>query len=233
MFEIIPAVDIQQGRAVRLVEGDPDRETVYFEDPLHAARHWLGLGAQWLHLVDLDAALGSGDNAAAVRRIADGVDARLELGGGIRSVAAARGWLELVDRVILGTVAISEPEVVDALLAEFGPERVVVGIDARDGKVAVRGWREVTEIDALGLAHRVEGQGVRQVIYTDIARDGTLLGVDPEPVRRMRDAFGHTLVAGGGGAGDADVDLYEELGLDGAIVGRALYEGTIRYPRTA
>jgi phosphoribosylformimino-5-aminoimidazole carboxamide ribotide isomerase len=237
MIEILPAVDIQQGRAVRLFEGDPDRETVYFDDPLEAARHWVGLGAGWLHLVDLDAALGRGDNAEAVRRIVDGLRAdgtgvKLELGGGIRSVAGARRWLDAVDRVILGTVAIREPEVVDALLADFGPERVVVGIDAREGRVAVRGWREVTEIDALELAARVAAQGVRHVIYTDIARDGTLLGVDPEPVRRMRAAFEHTLVAGGGVAADADLDLYEALGLDGAVVGRALYEGTIRYPRT-
>ena len=233
MFEVIPAVDIQQGRAVRLYEGDPDQETVYFEHPLDAARHWAELGASWLHLVDLDAALGRGDNTAAVSEIASDLDVHIELGGGIRSIDAARSWLETVDKVILGTVAIHEPEVVDALLADFGPERVVIGIDARDGRVAVHGWREITEVDAGELAQWVATQGVRHVIYTDITRDGTLKGVNPEPVRRMRAAFAHTLVAGGGVGSDADLELYERLGLDAAIVGRALYEGTISYPRTA
>jgi len=233
MFDVIPAVDIQQGRAVRLFEGDPERETVYFDAPIEAARHWVGLGASWLHVVDLDAALGRSDNAALIRALAEGVDVRLELGGGVRSVEAAADWLVHVERVVLGTVAIHEPEVVEALLADFGPERVVVSIDARDGKVAVHGWAEVTDVDAAELARRVEAQGVRHLIYTDIGRDGTLRGVDEAPVRRMREAFPHYLVAGGGVGSDADLELYERLGLDGAVVGRALYEGTITYPRPA
>ena len=233
MFDVIPAVDIQQGRAVRLFEGDPERETVYFDAPIEAARHWAGLGASWLHVVDLDAALGRSDNAALIRALAEGVDVRLELGGGVRSVEAAADWLVHVERVVLGTVAIHEPEVVEALLADFGPERVVVSIDARDGKVAVHGWAEVTDVDAAELARRVEAQGVRHLIYTDIGRDGTLRGVDEAPVRRMREAFPHYLVAGGAVGSDADLELYERLGLDGAVVGRALYEGTITYPRPA
>lgn len=233
MFEIIPAVDIQQGRAVRLYEGDPERETVYFEAPREAAEHWARLGAAWLHVVDLDAALGRGGNAALIRDLAAAVPARVEVGGGVRSVEAAAAWLEHVERVILGTVAISEPEVVDALIDGFGPERVAVSIDARDGRVAVHGWAQVTDIDAVELARRVEGQGVRHLIYTDITRDGTLRGVDPGPLERIRASFPHRLVAGGGVGSDADLDVYERLGLDGAIVGRALYEGTVRYPRTA
>ena len=231
MFDVIPAVDIQQGRAVRLFEGDPERETVYFDAPVDAARHWTELGAAWLHVVDLDAALGRSDNGGLIRTLARDVNARVELGGGVRSVEVAAEWLEHVERVVLGTVAIHEPEVVDALVAEFGADRVVVSIDARDGRVAVRGWAEVTDVDAAELARRVEGQGVRHLIYTDITRDGTLRGVDEAPVARMRAAFPHRLVAGGGVGVDADLELYERLGLDGAIVGRALYEGTITYPR--
>ena len=231
MFQIIPAVDIQKGRAVRLFEGDPDRETMYFERPLEAATHWVARGASLLHVVDLDAALGRGGNRAAIEEIARTVDARVEVGGGVRSVEVARSWLEFADRVILGTVAIHEPEVVDALVGEFGPERVVVGIDARRGRVAVRGWREVTDVAAVDLARRAAEQGVTTVIYTDIDRDGTMRGVDPEPVARMREAFPHTLIAGGGVGSDRDITVYESLGLDGAIVGRALYEGTISYPR--
>ncbi len=233
MFDVIPAVDIQRGRAVRLYEGDPARETVYYPSPVAAALHWVGLGASWLHVVDLDAALGRGSNRALVLELAAAVDAAVEIGGGVRSVDAAQAWLERLDRVILGTVAIREPEVVDSLIADFGPERVAVSIDARGGRVAVHGWSEVTDIDAAELARRVAEQGVRHLIYTDIDRDGTLRGVDAEPVRRMRAAFPHRLVAGGGVGNDADLELYERLGLDGAIVGRALYEGTITYPRTA
>ncbi len=233
MFDVIPAVDIQRGRAVRLYEGDPERETVYYEAPAEAAAHWAELGAGWLHVVDLDAALGRSDNADLIRALAGALPVRIEVGGGVRSVEAAAAWLEHVDRVVLGTVAISEPEVVDALLADFGPERVVVSIDARHGRVAVRGWAEITEVDAVELAERVQAQGVRHLIYTDITRDGTLRGVDEAPVARMRAAFPHRLVAGGGVGSDADLDLYERLGLDGAIVGRALYEGRVRFPRSA
>ena len=232
-FEVIPAVDIQEGRAVRLFEGDPQRETVYFEDPLAAALHWAGLGAPRLHLVDLDAALGRGDNREIVRRIAAGTETRTELGGGIRSLETALGWLEHVDRVILGTAAQRDPDLVAELVERAGPDRVAVSIDARGMQVAVRGWAETTETHAGELAKQMSALGVRHLIYTDVSRDGTMQGVDPDPVRTMRAAFPHSLVAGGGVATDADLDLYRELELDGAIVGRALYEGRISYPRTA
>lgn len=233
MFDVIPAVDIQRGRAVRLFEGDPERETVYFEEPIEAARHWADLGAAWLHVVDLDAALGRSDNAELIRRLAEEVEVRVELGGGVRSVETAADWLGHVERVVLGTVAIYEPEVVEALVAEFGPDRVAVSIDARGGLVAVHGWAEVTDVEAADLAGRVARLGVRHLIYTDIARDGTLRGVDEAPLARMRSAFPHHLVAGGGVGSDADLELFERLGLDGAVVGRALYEGAITYPRKA
>lgn len=232
MFQVIPAVDIQQGRAVRLFEGDPKRETVYFEDPLEAARHWLSLGAELLHLVDLDAALGTGNNSAVIEQIA-GLGARTELGGGIRSAAVAREWLQHVSRVILGTAAVTQPELTRELLEEFGPERVVVSLDARDGLVAIHGWTETSSVDAFELAAELADQGLRTLIYTDVTRDGTMLGVNAEPVERMRAAFPFELLAGGGVASNADLDLYARLGLDGAIVGRALYEGTVSYPRTA
>lgn len=233
VFEVIPCVDIRQGRAVRLLAGDPERETVYFDDPREAARHWAAGGCRWLHLVDLDAALGRGDNRTVIVQIAREVPCRIELGGGIRDLERAEAWLALVDRVIIGTAAVTQPELVTTLLARYGPDRVAVSIDAKEGLVAVRGWAETSPITAVDLAKRVAAQGVRCVIYTDVSRDGSLQGVDPEPVARLREAFPHTLLAGGGVAGEADLALYERLGLDGAIVGRALYEGTIRYPRTA
>lgn len=218
---------------MRLYEGNPEKETVYFESPIEAAEHWASLGANWLHLVDLDAALGRGSNREKIRQIAERLACNTEVGGGIRDLSVARDWLAVVNRIVLGTVAITEPNMIDALLAEFGPERIVVSIDAKQGLVAVKGWAETSKVAATELARRVEAQGVTQVIYTDVSRDGTLQGVDAEPVSLMRKAFPHTLIAGGGVAGERDLELYESLGLEGAIVGRALYEGKIRYPRTA
>jgi phosphoribosylformimino-5-aminoimidazole carboxamide ribotide isomerase len=235
-FVIVPAVDVQGGRAVRLTEGDPERETVYFDDPIEAAAHWVELGARDLHVVDLGAALGTGDNREAIRGMTRRVAAvardpvEIEVGGGIRDLAAAHAWLDLVHRVVIGTAAITTPELVERLLAEVGPDRVAVTVDARAGKVAVRGWTETTEVDAVDLAARAAAQGVRHLIYTDVSRDGTMRGVDPAPVAEMRSAFEHLLIAGGGVASDADIELYRSLGLDGAIVGRALYEGTVTYP---
>lgn len=235
-FVVYPCVDVQRGRAVRLTEGDPERETVYFEDPRAAAAHWVGLGARDLHVVDLDAALGSGDNRALVAELAAAsaaAGARVEVGGGVRSRAVADAWLAVVHRVVLGTVAVTDPDLVAALVADYGPDRVAVSVDARGGKVAVRGWTETSAVDATDLARAMAARGVRHLIYTDVSRDGTLQGVDPEPVRALRAAYPHVLVAGGGVARDADLDLYAALGLDGAIVGRALYEGTVRYPRAS
>ncbi len=237
-FTVYPAVDVQGGRAVRLVEGDPTRETVYFDDPCDAAAHWVRLGARHLHVVDLDAALGRGDNREIIRALTRRVAAEspesvcVEVGGGVRDVETARAWLSLVHRVVIGTAAIDSPELVDALLVEFGADRVAVSVDAREGQVAVRGWTDVTEARAVELAERMAERGVRQLIFTDVGRDGTMQGVDPEPIRALRAAFPHHLLAGGGVASEADLELYEALELDGAIVGRALYEGKIRYPRT-
>lgn len=233
MFEVIPAVDMQRGRAVRLLEGKSEKETIYYEDPLEAAQLWVTGRATWLHLVDLDAAFGTGNNRELITQIAQALRCKFEVGGGVRDLASAEALLNIVDRVIIGTAAITQPELLDTLLSRYAPERIAVSIDARDGKVALKGWTETSDMDATALAKQVTAQGITHIIYTDIARDGTLRGVDPEPVRRMREACPHTLVAGGGVAGDEDLDLYESLGLDGAIVGKALYEGRITYPRTA
>lgn len=233
-FVVVPCVDVQGGRAVRLTEGDPTRETVYFDDPQVAARHWLALGARELHAVDLDAALGVGDNRDKIRALAADAEAlggSVEVGGGVRSLEVARAWLEVVHRVVLGTVAVTDPGLVATLIDTYGPDRVAVSVDARAGMVAVRGWVETSAVEATLLARQMAAIGVRQLIYTDVSRDGTMLGVDPGPVAAMRAAFPHRLVAGGGVGTEADLDLYVELGLDGAIVGRALYEGAIRYPR--
>lgn len=231
MFELIPCVDIQNGKAVRLFEGDPSKETIYFQSPLDAANHWYNLGAKRLHIVDLDAAIGSGNNKTIIENIAKSVAVKIEIGGGIRSLGAAREWLKAVDQIVLGTIAIKKPEIIEALLQDVPAERIIVSIDAKDGLVAVKGWKEFSKLSAVELAKRSLEQGIEQIIYTDISRDGTLKGVNPEPVKEIRKAFPKRIVAGGGVATDKDIELYKELGLDGAIVGRALYEGSISYPQ--
>ena len=225
---VIPAVDLQRGHAVRLYEGDPARETVYFEDPVEAALHWQARGARYLHLVDLDAATGRGHNRVALARIAEALSVPFEVGGGVRNRAAAWEVLALgADRVVVGTLAVRDPGAFRALLSELGPERVAVSVDARGLAVVVAGWQEGTGLTAPDLARRLWDEGVKTLIYTDVRRDGTLKGMDEAPVAAMRSAWPGTLIAGGGVGSDADLELLEGLGVDAAIVGRALYEGRV------
>lgn len=225
---VIPAVDIQSGRAVRLFEGDPRQETVYYENPVEAALHWQRQGVRMLHLVDLDAATGRGQNRAVLREIAQSIAIPFEVGGGIRSVEAAREVLALgASRVVLGTVAVKAPEVLGRMLREFGPERVVVSLDARGLEVVVSGWAEGTAFEVQNLSLRIWDMGVRTLIYTDVRRDGTLAGLDLEVVREVRAAWPGFLIAGGGIASDADLWGLQNLGVEGAITGKAIYEGRI------
>lgn len=225
---VIPAVDIQSGRAVRLFEGDPNQETVYFENPVEAALHWHRQGARMLHLVDLDAATGRGENRAVLREIAQSIAIPYEVGGGIRSVEAAREILALgASRVVVGTVAVKAPEVLGRMLWEFGAERVVVSLDARGLEVVVSGWAEGTALKVQNLSLRMWDMGVRTLIYTDVRRDGTLAGLDLEVVRAVRAAWPGFLIVGGGIASDADLEGLQNLGVEGAITGKAIYEGRI------
>jgi len=225
---VIPAVDIQGGRAVRLYEGDPRRETVYYENPVEAALHWQKQGARMLHLVDLDAATGRGENRAVLREVAGAIAIPFEVGGGVRSVEAAREILTLgASRVVVGTVAVKAPQVLERMLGEFGPERVVVSLDARGLQVVISGWTEGTALEVQNLSLRMWEMGVRTLIYTDVRRDGTLAGLDLEVVREVRAAWPGFLIAGGGIASEADIAGLENLGVEGAIVGKALYEGRI------
>lgn len=225
---VIPAVDIQGGRAVRLYEGDPSRETVYYENPVEAALHWQKQGARMLHLVDLDAATGRGENRAVLREVAGAITIPFEVGGGVRTVGAGREILALgASRVVVGTAAVKAPQVLEQLLGEFGPERVVVSLDARGLEVVISGWMERTALRVQDLSLRMWEMGVRTLIYTDVRRDGTLTGLDLEVVREVRAAWPGFLIAGGGIASEADILGLENLGVEGAIVGKALYEGRI------
>jgi phosphoribosylformimino-5-aminoimidazole carboxamide ribotide isomerase len=225
--DLYPAIDIRHGRVVRLSQGEATRQTVYGDDPVAVADHFAGQGAEWIHVVDLDRAFGDGENLALVRRIVAraGWRVKVQLGGGLRSPEQVRAGLEQgVSRVVVGTAAALDPGLVPAVLAAEGAERIAVGIDARDGQVAIRGWTETANLTAEALARRVTGDGVRTIIYTDVARDGMLAGPDLGGARRLQQG-GASVIVSGGVAGVADIRAARDAGLSGVIVGRALYEG--------
>jgi len=224
---LFPAIDLRRGRVVRLSQGEAHRETVYGDDPLAIAERFAAEGAAWIHLVDLDRAFGEGDNAALVGRVIAGLGDRLRVqaGGGFRTLEAVERMLELgAARVVIGTAAVRSPELVPAALTRAGAERLAVGIDARAGIVAIRGWREQSGERVDDLARRVIGEGIRTLVYTDVARDGMLEGPDVAGAAALR-ALGAEVIASGGIATLDDVRRVRDAGLAGAIVGRAIYEG--------
>jgi phosphoribosylformimino-5-aminoimidazole carboxamide ribotide isomerase len=231
-FEIIPAIDLRGGHCVRLYQGDYDRETVYGADPVAMALHWQSLGATRLHVVDLDGARsGEQVNAAAVRGIVEAVDIPVELGGGVRDIDTIARWVDAgVDRVFLGTAAVTNPELAGLACKRF-PGRIAAGADARDGRIAVRGWEEASGETAIDFTKRLLNDGVVAVTYTNIALDGTLTGPDIEGVRTLIDAIGPTtaqiILAGGVGTLDHVRAACQVPGLGAIIIGRALYEGTV------
>jgi len=225
--DLFPAIDIRHGRVVRLSQGEATRQIVYGDDPVAVAERFVDQGAEWIHVVDLDRAFGDGDNLALVRRIVTraGSRARIQLGGGLRSVERVREALaQGVSRVVVGTAAAVDPAVIPDILGAEGADRVAVGIDAREGHVAIRGWTETSVLTAETLASRVANEGVRTLIYTDVARDGMLAGPDLDGAGRLR-ACGADVIASGGIAALSDIQAVREAGLAGVIVGRALYEG--------
>jgi phosphoribosylformimino-5-aminoimidazole carboxamide ribotide isomerase len=223
--ELFPAVDVQGGRVVRLRQGDAGRSTAYADDPLAVAQAFARDGARWAHFVDLDRAFGRGDNRELARRFLSAAPLRVQVGGGLRTPEAIAEMLEWgAARVVLGTKAATDPAAVDAVLARHGPDRIAVGIDARDGQVAVRGWTETFDLTAMDLGRRVHAQGVRTVIYTDVARDGMLAGPDLDGARALA-ALGLDVVASGGVASLDDLAAARDAGLTGAVVGRAIYDG--------
>lgn len=232
-LEVIPAIDLRDGRCVRLLQGDYRQETVYSDDPAATARRWQDGGAPRIHVVDLDgAASGVPRNSDAIRAILGAVRIPVQVGGGIRSLEVARALLNLgVARIILGTVAVRKPELVATACREFGPNSVVVGIDARHGRVAVSGWLEEESLAATDLLSRMEDLGIERVIYTDILRDGTLEGANLEALAALKAAQRSSVViASGGVAGIDDIRRLRALGVEGVIVGRALYTGDLDLP---
>jgi phosphoribosylformimino-5-aminoimidazole carboxamide ribotide isomerase len=228
-FTIYPAIDLRGGRVVRLKEGDPARMTAYSDDPAQTARRWLDAGARWLHVVNLDGAFDESDDAnrSALKAILK-LGAQVQFGGGLRSLDAIDTALSLgVRRVVLGTITIEQPDVVADALARFGAERIALGIDARDGLVRVRGWKENSGISATELARQMQTVGLRTVIFTDVSRDGLGSGLNIVVTKELADVSGLDVIASGGVHTIEDVRAAQEAGLAGVIIGRALYEGTI------
>jgi len=228
---LFPAIDLKDGACVRLVRGEMASATVFNRDPALQARRFAAAGFGWLHVVDLDGAVaGHSVNAAAIKAIRNAVDIPIQLGGGIRDRAAIERWLALgIDRVVLGTAALRDPELVrDAVAAH--PGRIVVGIDARNGQVAVEGWVETTEVGVVEIGRRYADCGVAAIVYTDIARDGVLCGIDAKAVAGVARQVQLPVIASGGVASLDDIAALkacEADGIAGVICGRALYDGRI------
>ncbi len=234
LFDVYPAIDLRHGRVVRLTQGDPERETAYASDPREVARRWLEAGARWLHVVNLDAALGEDDAAnrawlPALLDLAARYGARLQWGGGVRTYEALDDLLRLgVHRVMVGSMALKRPLDLSRGLDTWGASRIVLSLDARGGKVRIAGWREETGVSPLDLADFWNDRGVRFFLYTDVARDGTLQGPDVDTaVAIARRTRAHVLLAGGV-AHLEHVRQARDAGLAGVVIGRALYEGTLR-----
>jgi phosphoribosylformimino-5-aminoimidazole carboxamide ribotide isomerase len=258
---IYPAIDLRQGRCVRLRQGDPNAETVFSDDPAEMARRWVAAGAKWLHVVNLDGAFQTNHkhsklptpknsmvqrledfdsplqkpelpvNLQALKAIRAAVDVPIQFGGGLRTLDDIELAFSLgVDRVVLGTVAVKNPELVRQAIERWGAEQIAVGIDAKEGKVAIHGWQDVSEVDAVDLAHTMRCYGVKRVIFTDISRDGTLAGVNYVSTSNLGNQTDLKVIASGGVGSMADIRAlkrHEYYNIEGVIIGQALYTGKI------
>jgi phosphoribosylformimino-5-aminoimidazole carboxamide ribotide isomerase len=222
---VIPAVDIMGGKCVRLVRGDPTKSKVYYENPLEAAQLLENQGAELIHLIDLDAALGSGQNMQPIKEILENVSVKVQIGGGVRTLEKADSLLKLgAYRVIFGTTAVKNPRLVEEAVTRFGSKKVAVAIDEKEGKVAVHGWKDKTEIDCLDLALTFEDMKVGALIFTSISVDGTLKGPQIEKTVKLVKAVKVPVIASGGVAALEDLVGLVETGVEGVVVGTALYE---------
>lgn len=229
-MRIYPAIDIKDGNCVRLFKGSFDKVTVYGSSPADMAMKWETLGGEFIHVVDLDGArIGEGINEDAIRKICESVKVPVQTGGGIRNEDDIEKRLSLgVNRVILGTVALNNPDMVKRAIEKFGADKIVVGIDAKDGYVAIHGWETVSKKSAVEFAVEMQNIGVKTIIYTDISTDGTLGGTNVEAMREMSSAVPDIDVIASGGIGCLDdIAALEDTGVEGVIVGKALYTGRV------
>jgi len=228
---IIPAVDLKEGKCVRLEQGLMEKATIYSEDPATTAKHWEAQGAELLHVVDLDGAFaGSPRNLEAIIAIRKAIKIPIEVGGGIRDMSTVRKLVSIgIDRIILGTAAIKDPSFVQAACSAF-PGKIIVGIDAKDGLVAIKGWAEVTTVKAIDLARQMQDHGVIAIIYTDIKRDGMLSGPNIEATRDLAKALHIPVIASGGVHTMKDIEnllAVRHAGVTGVITGKAIYSGSL------
>ncbi|MCA0984624.1 1-(5-phosphoribosyl)-5-[(5-phosphoribosylamino)methylideneamino]imidazole-4-carboxamide isomerase [Halobacillus yeomjeoni] len=226
-FTIYPAIDMRDGKCVRLEQGDFDKETVYGEDPFEVAKEFAAAGASWIHMVDLDGAKeGSKQNAGHVLRVANELDCRVQIGGGIRSEEDVRFYLDQgVDRVIIGSLAVRDPKLTKSLIRKY-KEKIAIGLDARDGYVSTEGWLESSEVKAVDLGLALAEEGAQTFIYTDIAKDGMLSGPNVQEIVHLAKETGVDVIASGGIQGLADLQVlkqYQTQHVIGSIVGKALY----------
>ena len=227
---VIPAIDLKDGKCVRLLQGKKEEVTVYSDDPPSMAKHWQDLGGELLHVVDLDGAFtGEQHNFSKIKAIREAIDIPIEVGGGIRDVERIDKLIDLgVDRTIIGTSAAKDPEMVRQACEKY-PGRVLVGIDAKDGKVAIKGWVEVTELDAIEFAKQMQGAGAAGIIYTDISRDGMLTGPNIEAMAMMVTSVEIPVIASGGVSRLDDINSLKKINnLWGVITGKALYSGALK-----
>ena len=222
---VIPAVDVMRGKCVRLVQGDPTRFKVYFDNPLEAARRLEDQGAALIHLIDLDAALGFGQNLEAIEKILKGLRVKVQIGGGIRTLEKAETLLKLgASRVIFGTAAIQNPALIEEAVRRYGSPRIAAAIDEKKGKVAFHGWKDLSEIGYLDLARSFEAMEVGTIIYTSTSVDGTLKGPQVEKIKKLVETVRVPVIASGGVAGLNDLVTLTRTGVEGVVVGTALYE---------
>ncbi len=228
-MQLYPAIDLRGGQCVRLMQGNFNRVTVYSDRPEEIAKLWASQGATFLHLVDLDGALaGHSVNEEAIRNITDQVSIPVQIGGGIRTEEDIAYMLSLgVKRVVIGTKAVEEPEFVKEMVQKFGPECIVVGIDSKQGMVAVEGWKKLSSISALDLSLQMKEYGIRHIVYTDISRDGMMTGPNIPAIRNLTEYTGLDIIASGGVSSIDDLRQLRKYGVRGAIIGKALYEKKI------
>ena len=232
-FIIFPAIDLRNGEVVRLSEGDPDRQTNYSAQPAETARKFLSAGAEWLHVINLDGAFGDGEvrNLAAVSeilKVSSEMQRKVQFGGGLRTLESIEAAFDLgVTRVVIGTAIIEAPGMLDEAVQRWGAERIVAGLDARDGWLRTHGWQGETGLNAADVAIRLKEKGLTHMVYTDISRDGLLQGLNLESTKEMARVSGMQVIASGGVGSFDDIQKVKDGGLAGVIVGRALYENAI------
>ena len=227
-MNIIPAIDLIGGQAVRLVKGDYDKVTVYSDDPAAVAESFERAGAKYLHVVDLDGAkYGTTANFETIKKIIERTDLSVEVGGGIRTLERVRQYIEIgVDRVIIGTAAVTDPDFLREAVKLYG-EKIVVGVDIKDGFVAIKGWLEISELSCKEFCKKLEDLGLKTIICTDISKDGMMSGTNRELYRELYDEFELNIIASGGVSSMEDIAVLSNMGLFGAIVGKAIYTGAI------